>query len=237
MRAARCLLPVIGLAHGSRHPGGGVAIEGLMTAVGQLSGLEARAAFLDLAQPDLETVAHELAAAGHRAAVVVPLLFTAAFHATIDAPDAVRRAAESSGLQLRVADILGTGDDVAALLAAGLDEAGVPESDSVLLFAVGSSRPAANAAVADLAARLGENRPGGVRAAFGTTDPRPAAVLDQLRAPVALLPLFLADGLLLDPLRALAADRGWTLIEPIGPRAAAIVLRRCTSAQPPDDLG
>ena len=222
---------MIGLAHGSRHPEGGVAIEQLLAAVAEQGGVLARAAYLDLAQPDLESVTRELAAAGHAEAVVVPLLFTAAFHATVDAPDAVRRAAVASGLKLSIADILGTGDDIADLLTDRLMEATVPVDRSVLLFAVGSSNPAANQSVVDLAVRLSAGRLGEVRVAFGTTDPRPATALDGLPEPIAVLPLFLADGLLLDPLRALSVERGWTMIEPLGDRAAAIVLRRYDGAR------
>ena len=69
-----------------------------------------------------------------------------------------------------------------------------------------------------------------VRAAFATCAPRPAEVLDQLREPVAILPLFLADGLLLDPARTLAAGHGWTLVEPMGVRAADLVLERYRTA-------
>jgi sirohydrochlorin cobaltochelatase len=190
----------------------------------------ARHAFLDLAAPDLDTVATELAAAGHRRAVVVPLLFTVAFHATVDVPQAVHAAAESAGIELEVADILGTGDDIAALLLAALDDAGVSPEVSTLLYAVGSSNAAANQAVVELAGRLERRRRAPVQAAFATTAPRAAEVLDRLPEPLAILPLFLADGLLLDPVRTLAADRGWTLVEPLGDRAADVVLDRYRSA-------
>ena len=53
-----------------------------------------------------------------------------------------------------VAEILGTGDDVAQLLRRSMAEADIEDDSSVLLFAVGSSKPEANAAVFDLAARL-----------------------------------------------------------------------------------
>ena len=52
--------------------------------------LVAKPAFLDLADPDLSTVARTLVESGHRRAVVVPLLFTVAFHATVDVPEAVQ---------------------------------------------------------------------------------------------------------------------------------------------------
>jgi sirohydrochlorin cobaltochelatase len=241
----RPAVPVIGLAHGSRHAEGAAAIERLMAAV-DAPEHPARHAFLDLAEPDLNTVATELAAAGHRRAVVVPLLFTVAFHATVDVPQAVSAAAASAGIELEVADILGTGDDIAALLSAALADAGVTSDVSVLLYAVGSSNSAANLAVVELAARLARSRsssgvPGGrpperttrsapVVAAFATCSPRPAEVLDALPEPVAILPLFLADGLLLDPARTLATSHGWTLVEPLAERAAEVVLERYWSA-------
>ena len=201
-----------------------------MAAVSEAGRLPAAYAYLDLAEPDLNATAAALAATGHRRAVVVPLLFTAAFHATIDVPQAVHAAAESSGVDLLVADILGTGDDIAELLSAGLAEAGVGGGASVLLYAVGSSNPAANAAVVDLAARLAAHRPAPVRVAFATCTPRPAEVLDQLGNTVGVLPLFLSDGLLLDPVRTLAAERDWAVLEPLGERAAGIVLHRYRSA-------
>ncbi len=223
-------MPLVGLAHGSRHPRGAAAIERLMTEVGALAGLDSRPAYLDLAQPDLETVVTDLAAAGHTSAVVVPLLFTSAFHATVDVPEAVQTAADAVGLELVVTDIIGTGDDVATLLGANLVDAGVPGTTSVLLLAVGSSKPAANAAVADLAVRLGAGRDAPLRAAFGTCAPRAADVLAELPGPVAVVPLFLSDGLLLDPVRRMATERGMTMLEPLGERATPLVLARYGAA-------
>ena len=105
-------------------------------------------------------------------------------------------------LELIVADILGTGEDVAQLLRQSLDEAGIDDHSSVLLFAVGSSKPEANQAVFDLADRLANGRHGPVRACFGTCPPGVTDVLDGLPEPIAVLPLFLAEGLLLSPVRA-----------------------------------
>ena len=228
-------VPVIGLAHGSRHTEGGAAIERLMAAVGEAGRMPASYAYLDLAEPDLNTAAATLAAAGHHRAVVVPLLFTVAFHATIDVPQTVRAAAEASGVELTVADILGTGHDIADLLTTYLADVEVPRDASVLLYTVGSSNAAANAAVADLAARLeaARSHAGGrppVRAAFATCSPRPTEVLDELRDPVVVLPLFLADGLLLDPVRGLAAELGWSMLEPLGERVVGVVLDRYSAA-------
>ncbi len=190
----------------------------------------AQPAYLDLADPDLDTVTGALATAGERRAVVVPLLFTWAVHATVDVPQAVRGAAEPTGVELVVADIVGTGPDVATLLESALASAEVGPDTSVLLLAVGSSNAAANAAVADLADQIAAKRAAPVRAAFATCDPRPADVVPDLPEPVAVLPLFLADGLLLGPVRTLAAERGWTMAEPLGARAAGVVLDRYRAA-------
>ena len=55
-------------------------------------------------------------------------------------------------------------------------------------------------------------------------------MLDQLGNTVAVLPLFLSDGPLPDPVRTLAAERDWPVLEPLGERAAGIVLHRYRSA-------
>jgi sirohydrochlorin ferrochelatase len=202
-----------------------------MALVGATGDLDARPAFLDLAQPDLTTTAAALVGTGHRTAVVVPLLFTVAFHATVDVPEAVAEATAATGLELVVADILGTGEDAFVLVRGALVRHGVPDDDDILLYAVGSSNGLANDAVHDLAARLGRHRAGRVRAAFATTDPRTSAVLPELGDRVALVPLFLSPGLLLAPLAALAEERGWRLLPPLGDLAAPLVLRRYAAAR------
>ncbi len=221
-------LPVIGLAHGSRHPAVAAVIDALMAAVGEREGIDSRSAYLDLIEPDLTSVAADLAAAGHRSAVVVPLLFTAAFHATVDVPQALEAAGSSSGLRLIQTDILGTGADVEALLRDSLHD--VEPDRAVVVVAVGSSDPAANEAVLDLANRLGRGRSGPVRVGFGTTEPRIKTVLAEVGSTRpdggVLLPLFLAPGLLLDPVVAAAAEQGWSVVAPIAERAASIVARR-----------
>ena len=219
-------LPLIGLAHGSRHRGVRPAIERLLAAVAAAERIPAYAAYLDLAEPDLPAVAVELAAPDHRSAVVVPLLFTSAFHATVDVPQAVAEAAAISGLGLPLAAVLGTGSDVEDLLHKVMAEAGLSPEHSVLLYAVGSSDDVANDDVHALAAALSATRGGAVRAGFGTAEPRATAVLAELREPIAIVPLFLAPGLLLEPMEAMAAERGWAMTKPLAERAAPIVQRR-----------
>ena len=201
-----------------------------MTAVAEQAGITAVPAYLDLAEPDLGAAAQQLADAGHATAVVVPLLFTEAYHATVDVPETVGDVAGSLPLELVVADILGTGDDVAQLLRRSMGEANIEDDSSVLLFAVGSSKPEANAAVFDLAARLAAGRRSPVRGCFGTCAPGVADVVDGLPEPIAMLPLFLAEGLLLSPARALASQHGWHIGEPLGERAADLVRQRYESA-------
>jgi sirohydrochlorin cobaltochelatase len=221
---------MLGLAHGSRHPDVAAALADLMAAAGELAGVSAHSAFLDLTEPDLDHATAQLAAAGVRRAVVVPLLFTPAYHATIDAPQSVRAAEASSGVTLAVADIIGTGDEVLDLLQASAASAGIDESCSILLYAVGSAREAANEAVRDLAARLATARARPALAAFGTMEPRPEVVLAALPEPIAVVPLFLSPGTLLNPMAELAARRGWPMAGPIGTAAAALVADRYRTA-------
>jgi len=201
-----------------------------MAAVAEQAKITALPAYLDLAEPDLSATARRLADGGHTTAIVVPLLFTEAFHATVDVPETVREVVASLPLKIVVADILGTGDDVADLLGQSLGDADIDDNCSVLLFAVGSSNPGANEAVVDLAARLAESRGGSVRACFGTCRPRISDVVDGLPQPIAIVPLFLAEGLLLSPVRTLAAERGWRIAEPLAERAAGLVRQRYQKA-------
>ena len=223
-------LPLIGLAHGSRHPQVAASIDQVMAAARALGGMPTYSAYLDLTAPDLTTVATELAAQGQTAAVVVPLLFTSAFHARVDVPGAVGQATKASGVALAIADILGTGDDVLEVAFASASAAGVAADASILLFAVGSSDPAANGAVHDLAARFSAARPGAVRAGFGTAEPRGSTVLAELVAPKAVVPLFVSPGLLLDPIARLATQGGHGYAGPLGERVAPLVVSRYRQA-------
>jgi len=226
--------PLIGLAHGSRHATVAAGIEQLLEAAAELTGTTVRAAYLDLTAPDLETVASELAAAGERRAVIVPLLFTDAFHARIDVPDAAARATASTGVDLALASIIGTGEDVAEVVVDRLAAAGADPDEPVLLYAVGSSRAAANAAVDDLARRLSRPRGTLVRAGFGTTEPRAAEVLTELQRlsdrSGTVVPLFVAPGLLLDAIAPAVEAAGWRLAEPLGTLLAPLVSHRYHAA-------
>ena len=79
-----------------------------------------------------------------RRAVVVPLLLADAYHARVDIPAMIAE----SGTDARQADVLGEDDRLIHVLRQRLEQAGVSRLDpevGVLVTAVGSSRPAANA--------------------------------------------------------------------------------------------
>ncbi len=222
---------LIGLAHGSRDPRSAQAIEALMAAAGVLlPGVPTRAAFLDLNPPDLTTVTAGLDVTR---AVVLPLLFSEAFHARIDVPAAVDEAARVTGAGLTVAPILGLGEPVLTALDERAAAAGIAEPDDILLVAVGSSRPEANEAVVDLAATWSRRRAGTVHAAFATCEPRAVEVLSGLRADdrtVGIVPLFLAPGLLLDQVTAHPAAAGCTVADVLGSALAVLVVQRYRDA-------
>ncbi len=115
--------PIICLAHGSRHPQADQAVFEIAERISASTGLPAFAAFLDFHPATLTTVAHRVVAAGYSEAVVVPLLFTQAFHARFDVPAAIAEAVESidatssAGLTLHLTDGLGTGADMEELVA------------------------------------------------------------------------------------------------------------------------
>jgi sirohydrochlorin ferrochelatase len=208
------------------------ALDQLAAAVADESGperLDVGTAFLDLTDPDLATAAASLRAAGHRRAVVLPLLFTEAFHARVDLPATVAKARQETGLELITADVLGTGGDIETLLDASLADAGIGPESVVMVYAVGSSDAEANAAVMSLASRLGSRRGSWDFAAFATCDPRGDEQLGLVER-LTVLPLFVSPGLLLTRLETAAADHGVTVLPPLGTRLAPIIFARYRSA-------
>jgi sirohydrochlorin ferrochelatase len=214
--------PLIGLAHGSRHPRTAADVDELLAAVAGLRpGLTAVPAYLDLTEPDLPT---SVTALGASAAVVVPLLFTAAFHVQVDVPAAVRDS--GNGTDLLVAEHLGLGEPVLQALVARARTTGIDDDREILLLAVGSSDEAANAAVGELAQRWAARRAGPVRAAFATSAPRASDLLAVPGFSGAVVPLFVASGLLLDATAKRAQPRGVPVAAPLGTLLAPLVLDR-----------
>ena len=218
--------PVILLAHGSRDPRAAVEVRDLATAVRSARpGLRTEVAHLDLSEPDLTTVVVRIT---QDRAVVVPLLFTSAYHAEVDAPQAISSAARQTGVELVTAGILGTGTSVLRALRNRAAAAGATDRTEILLLAVGSSDPSANAAVAGLAARWNATRPGAVRAGFATVAPKATDVLSAARpgSDLLVVPLFVAPGLLLTAVGNRARERVLAVAEHLGVALTDLVLHR-----------
>ena len=133
---------------------------------------------------------------------MLPLLFSEAFHATVDAPTAVREAQEATGVSLRLGGILGMGEDVLLALEDSAARAHISAHEAILLLAVGSSRDEANAAVHELAERWSLRRlgpgVGRLRHHRRTAGHRLLERATAQRRRIGVVPLFLAPGLLLD---------------------------------------
>jgi sirohydrochlorin ferrochelatase len=202
---------LVAVAHGSRDPRSAATVAELVDEVRrQRPGLDVRLSFLDLSAPRLPDVLDAVANDGHRRAVVVPLLLGHAFHASVDVPGAVTKAAARlPGLDITISPVLGGHDGLstaalrrltAALMADPASRSAALMADSasrsavtgtlydpglgVVLAAIGSSHAPANAAVADLVAawtrRFGWH--GGSPAFATTTTPTVTDAVAALRA-------------------------------------------------------
>lgn len=223
------------LSHGSRHHSAEPAVRRLTQAAGEELGVPAIASHLEFSTPDLSAAAAKLARDGVRDAIVVPLLFTRAFHAKKDVPAAVEAATASTGLNLRLATGLGTESDIAEVLSDRL-RSDAPVGAHVVFYSVGSSDMAANQDVIDLAQSVGAatghsievipatGGPGSGVASFIET----AVHHDQIH----VLPLFVADGLLLEKITTqfdrIAAATGTRLSasRPLGSALTGVVTTR-----------
>ncbi len=114
---------VVLVAHGSRDPRAAAATRALARSVAAARPeWDVHDSYLDHSLPRPVDVLARLAASGHRRAVLVPLLLTAAYHGRVDVPAEVA-AARAAGLRLDVdiTDVLGPRDGhVDPLLTAGL---------------------------------------------------------------------------------------------------------------------
>ncbi|SER92440.1 sirohydrochlorin chelatase [Corynebacterium cystitidis] len=205
---------LITLSHGSRHPEAVVGAREITAAAGHALGVDALAAHLEFTQPDLTGVARALVDKHTKRAVVVPLLFTQAYHAKVDVPAAIADAAAATGIELSLAGGLGQGRDVAEVLAKRVRADAHPNA-TVALYPVGTTHPDAAAVTEALGARVGEMT--GQRTVVvpatgkgeGCGEAGLRALADDVRAAgsgtLHLLPLFVSHGTLLD--RAVACLR------------------------------
>ena len=249
--------PIICLAHGSRHPQADQAVFEIAERISESTGLPAFAAFLDFHPATLTTVAHRVVAASYTEAVVVPLLFTQAFHARYDVPAAIAEAVESidatssAGLTLHLTDGLGTGADMEELVAdftaqylagsvatdsASASAANATDSSSIdklALYSVGSSQPGANEAVAEFAGRVGARLNMRSTRAFVATGDNPGrdteALLEFADERTVTVPLFVSPGLLWDKAK-IRMPNGRKCTRHLGDAVAPVVINRACRA-------
>jgi sirohydrochlorin ferrochelatase len=186
-------------------------------------GHDVRVAFLDHAPPRPGEVLARLAARGHRAAVVVPLLLTSAYHARVDLPAVI---AEAEGLPMAVTGSAALGGH--PLLLAGLrrrlrQAVGGGSYDGIVLAAAGTRDAVARSTVDAAAAELGLQAGVPARAAFASGSPvTGAAAVEALRDAgcerIAVASYFLACGRLYDAVTSSALGAGALapVAEPLG---------------------
>jgi sirohydrochlorin ferrochelatase len=243
------------VAHGSTDPRAGAAIADLIglararAAAHGWPGLDVRAAFLGHAPPSAAQVLGALADsapddARSPSVVVLPLLLTAAYHSGTDIPGTLRAArAAYPGLAIRYGEPLGPHPALLRALDRRLAEAGEDvraDRTAVVLAAAGSSQPAANAAVARMAAdwqqvsRWRAVVPAYASAAAPTPEQAVAALLRGGAPRVVVATYLLAPGLFADRIRAASLAAGATAVAgPLGaaPEVADLLLQRYAEAR------
>ncbi len=205
-------------AHGSRDPRSAASARAVADELARLRpGLDVRPAFCELNAPRLADVLAGVSGA----AVVTPLLLANAYHARIDIP----RQIDCSGADVAQADVLGEDQRLISLLRQRVTDLGVSRHDErvgVLVAAIGSSDPLANARTRQVAPRLltGTSWAGATTAFVTRPQPSLAEAAGRLRRQGArrmvIAPWFLAPGLLPDRVRDFADHAGIELAEPLG---------------------
>jgi len=247
---------LVAVAHGSKDPRAAATVHSLLGVVAARSqararggaggGVDVRAAFLDHCAPSLPQVLGSLDDGRARSCIVVPLLLTAAYHSKSDIPAQLAAAGAADGVAVRCAATLGPHPLLLAALERRLREAGVGVDSAadrartaVVLAAAGSSDPAANATIADLAARWQRDR--GWRAVVpayaSAAGPSPAEAVAALRAdtrgPVVVASYLLAPGYFADKIRAASVEAGASAVSEVlgaAPEVADVVLARYREA-------
>src|SRR5699024_5825296 len=229
---------LLAVAHGSRDPRSPQTMERLMGRVRTELAARSRPgapvpetalSFLELNDPSVPAALDALVARGHREVVAVPLLLGEAYHARTDLPGLLTAARDRHpGVRIGQAGVLGTGPDLGRVLTDRLAETGLDPHDrhlGVLLTSVGSSHADAGRAGIEVVTATGDQ--GQVSAAHA-----------RLRAAgarkIALVPWFLAPGLLLDRVIGWvgALDPQVRIAAPLGPDPvlAALVADRYAAA-------
>lgn len=205
-------------AHGSKDPRSAANARAVADDLARMRpGLDVRVAFCELNTPSLAEVLGDLPGD----AVVSPLLLANAYHARIDIPAQIAQ----SGAHVAQAQVLGEDPRLISLLRQRVTAWGISRHDDrvgVLVAAIGSSDPRANARTRQVASQLlvGTSWAGATTAFVTRPDPSLAEAAGRLRRQGArrmvIAPWFLAPGLLPDRVRDFADDAGIELAEPLG---------------------
>jgi len=217
-------------AHGSADPRSAAVTHAVAGRIRRLRPwLDVRAAFLEKTGPSLGETLRGL----DGPAVVVPFLLASAFHARVDIPAMIAE----SGAEVDRAEVLGEDPALLTVMRLRLAELGVsPDDDGlgVVVVAVGSSDPAANARTATVASALQSGtRWAATEMAFATGPyANLPAVVERMRARgverLIVAPWFLAHGVITDRVAAFAGAQGIPMAQPLGSHnlVAATVLDR-----------
>ncbi len=208
-------------AHGSRDPRSGANARAVADRLSSVRpDLDVRLAFLELNEPYFADVLAGLPDA--RRAVVTPLLLASAYHARRDIPEQI---AQAGAHGIGQAEVLGEDERLVSVLRerlADLEISPLDEDLGVIVVAIGSSNPAANARTATVAARLAVGtRWAGATTAFATRREASAAraagyLRGQGARRLVIAPWFLAPGLLTDGVATFARDNGIPMAAPLG---------------------
>src|SRR5262245_14259433 len=218
MRAARFVMSLILTAHGSADPRSAASAHEVAHTIRMMRrDVDVRVAFCEQNIPNLRDVL----AVTEGSAVVVPLLLADAYHARVDIPALIAQ----SGVDARQADVLGEDDRLIAVLRQRLTHAGISQLDpdvGVLVTAVGSSRPQANARTAMVADYLAQYTRWMSTTAFSTgPSPSLAEAADALRkrgaTRLVIAPWFLAHGRITDRVAEFARAQRIPMAAPLGP--------------------
>jgi sirohydrochlorin ferrochelatase len=240
--------PLVLVAHGSRDPRAARSTRALARAVG-VARPEARVetAFLGFEAPGLGAALSREAERGQRAATVVPLLLTAAYHGRVDVPGEIEKAS-GLGLAIGLAPVLGPvggarSDAVALSLVVRALQRRLAEVHpgpvGGLVLAGAGSRDASALGTVDLVAEaLGAAVGVPCLAGYASgAGPSTAEAVRALRArslaPIVVASYFLAPGLLYDRAVAGALAAGAEVAAaPLGdaPEIAELVLERANAA-------
>ncbi|MET0934312.1 MAG: CbiX/SirB N-terminal domain-containing protein [Mycetocola sp.] len=164
---------LVAISHGTSSPAGQAAVAGLVDAVSaSLPFASVEGGFVDVQQPDVPATLDRLAS--DQPAVIVPLLLSAGFHVHVD----LVNEAAASGRVTAISRALGPDGRLVRLLARRLDEAGLTDSDAVVLCAAGSTDARAVADCRETADRLARllGRPVSVGFISAATPPIETAV-------------------------------------------------------------